>query len=296
MLYLTHSIFSRPIQWLPAKWQVQWLFLVYRWVIGLYFFAWLITGGVSSQSPKFFIFLTNWSLIAWTIYLLWAALSSTFKYFKSNFYDTVSKKDRVGTEHDLENFTASPVGCCGKESNGIAWYQQIHWFLFVVGAEAAFTVMLLYWTLLYRGQRVDGVNANSHLVNGLLSLVDVLVTGTPVRFLHLIYLPMFGAVYASFTGIYYAANGTDTNGNPYIYEILDYGNTPGTAAGAVIGVVLVLSVIIHLIFYALFWIRTALSALFWRYACSNEAARNSNGSRDPLKENTDENIKVTIKM
>lgn len=290
----SHCIFSHPIQWLPAKWQVQWLFLVYRWVLGLYFFGWLITAGIRSGSPKFFIFLTNWSFIVWNIYLLWAAISSTFKYFKANLYDTVRKKDEVVTEQ--ESFLASPVGCCGKESNGIAWYQQIQWFLFIAGAEAAFTVMILYWLLLYRGGNVDGVNANTHLVNGLFSLVDVLVTGTPVRFLHLIYLPLYGAIYVSFSGIYFAANGTNHNGDRYIYGVLDYGNNPGTAAGVVIGTVLVVSVLFHFIFYGLFWLRTALVTLFWRYACHDDrAVHDSNGIKNALKENND-NIQVTIEM
>jgi len=91
----------------------------------------------------------------------------------------------------------------------------------------AFCVLLLYWSLLYRGGPVDGINANTHLTNGLIALVDLWVSGTPVQILHFIYLQAFGVAYAVFTGIYYVAGGTNIGGQPYVYPVLDYEN--GTA-------------------------------------------------------------------
>jgi len=49
------------------------LFLVYRWVLALYYLAWLIVAGVQATGPTFFIYLTNWALVMWVVYLITAA-------------------------------------------------------------------------------------------------------------------------------------------------------------------------------------------------------------------------------
>jgi len=64
----------------------------------------------------------------------------------------------------------------------------------------------------------------------------------------MIYLQGFGAAYVTFSAIYFAANGTNDQGQPYIYSALDYGNFPGTAAAIVIITVLVRLPIVHLVF------------------------------------------------
>ena len=226
----------------------------------------------------------------WTLYLLWAALAATFKYFKANFYDhtRITQATESSCVVELKSFTAKPTGCCGAKGNGIAWYHQVHWALFNIGAEAAFIVLILYWSFIYAGQSIDGVNANTHVVNGLVSIIDMLVTGTPIRFLHIYFLPAYGATYVAFSGFYYAANGTNVGGDqPYIYSVLDYGGSPGGAVGIIVGVVFILAPIVHLLFYAMYWIRTGLLELFWRYACCNRGMTHDHLSENEVKEDTD---------
>ena len=103
---------------------------------------------------------------------------------------------------------------------------------------------------------MDGVDSNTHLVNGIISLLDVFVFGVPVSLLHVIYPMSFAGVYAGFSGIYYAANGTHPDiGERYIYSLLDYGSQPVTASVIVILVILVFVPLVHLVYYALYLAR-----------------------------------------
>ena len=110
---------------------------------------------------------------------------------------------------------------------------------------------------------MNGININSHLINGIITLLDVFIFGVPITLLHIIYPMTFGAVYVGFSGIYFAANGT----NPidemrYIYPAMDYGNNPVTASVAVVLAVFLLVPAIHLLCYALniarFWLVYAI--------------------------------------
>lgn len=247
-MYVSLTVFQ--LQWLPQKWQFQWLFLIYRWVLALYYLAWLIVGGVQSTGPKFFIYLTNWALMVWVAYLLTAALCTTTNFFRVNFCCEKCLVDLNRPQTPSELLISTPVGCCGITSDGINWYDKIHWLLFTIATGVTLTVVLLYWPLVYTpDSSIDGLNINSHLTNGIMALLDVWISSTPVRILHMIYLQAFGAAYITFSGIYFAANGTNDQGQPFIYSALDYGNSPGLAAGIVVAVVLVMLPIIHLIFY-----------------------------------------------
>ena len=127
----------------------------------------------------------------------------------------------------------------------------------------ALAVSGVYWVVLYRGEPVDGVNANVHLLNATIALIDVIFSGVPVRILHFIYPAMFAAAYAVFTGIYFAAGGTDPNGNPYIYPVIDYGNRPGLAVGLMLVLVFVVIPIINLVMFGLYSVRFWFTHCLW---------------------------------
>ena len=248
---------SLCMQWLPHKWQFQVLFLIYRWIFALYFLGWLIHSGVQTGGPKFFIFLTIWSLLMWVAYLLFAAASVTLRFFQVHIVCRQKFEIDLALVDSDPAVIEKPKGCCGAKTDRITWYQKIQWFLFNIGTESAFIVLLLYWSLLYRGGPISGATANSDLTNGLIALVDVWLSGTPVQFLHFIYLQACGIMYAVFTGIYYVADGTNTRGDPYIYPVLNYGNNTALAVGLDIGVVLVLAPAIHVLWYFMY------AARFW---------------------------------
>ena len=257
------------LQWLPKNIKYQWIYLVFRWTMAAYFFGWLIPSGLleANGGAKYFIFLTNWSYLAWNVYLIVSAVSATVKVVLVYCYPshaghsatTTSLLEAPKPYVDID----VPAGCCGREGDAISWYHKIQWVLFYFGVHMAVVVSILYWALLYGGGPVDGVNANTHLVNCIIALVDVFFSGVPVRILHFIYPVLFGAVYAVFTGIYFAADGTNAMGDPYIYSVIDYESSPGSAAGWVLAVVLVIIPIIHLLLFGLYSLRFWLTHCLW---------------------------------
>ena len=234
------------MQWLPYKWHYQIFYLIYRWVVALYFNGWLISSGIISD--KFFIYLTNWAFVLFNTHLLYAALSTTADYCKAYLCCRQHYNELV-FERDADEFEIiQPEGCFNREHNQLQWYHMIQWVLFTLSIQVAATVVILYWGLLYRGGFVDVYDAHYHLANGIIGLIDMWVSGLPIRFLHFYMPQLFAAAYISFTGIYYAAGGTGYNDTSYIYPPLNYEEHPGSAAALCLGVFVCLP-ILHFFFF-----------------------------------------------
>ena len=196
------------------------------------------------------------------IHLLYAALSTTVDHCKAYLCGRRHYKE-LNVKRDANEFEiVKPKGCFNCEHNQVKWYHMIHWVLFTLGTQTAVTVVILYWILLYRGDLVTVYDGHYHLSNGIVGLIDALVSGLPIRFLHFYMPQLFSAVYISFTGIYYAAGGTGYNGTSYIYPPLDYDNNPGQATGLSIGAVFFLPVI-HFMFYGVYITRYWLVYLLY---------------------------------
>ena len=242
--------------------------MVFRWVMAGYFFGWLIPSGLHELNGgvKYFIFLTNWCYLGWCSYLIISAISATLKislvYFCKNqsLRDTSTLLDNPHPYIDIDK----PVGCCGQENDATSWYQKIQWLFFYLGAEMAVIVSILYWAIIYSSSDVlDGVNVNTHLVNGIIAFFDICVSGIPIRFLHIIYPVLFGVCYGVFSGIYFAAGGTNVDDDPFIYSVLDYENHPGTATVWVLITVLVFIPLLHLLMYGVYTVRFWLTYCLW---------------------------------
>ena len=129
----------------------------------------------------------------------------------------------------------------------------------------ALGVTILFWSLLYNPSvELDGSNLIVHLVNGIIALVEIWVTGLPVHFLHFVYVQIFGACYSVFTGIYYATNLTNLyDGGRYIYPVLDYVESPGIGSAIIFLVVLLFLPAIHLFFCLQYVVRYWLVYLIY---------------------------------
>lgn len=230
---------------------------------------WLFLNGFDpiNGGPKFFIFLTNWAFLVLVVYLLWAAVSDTLSLFLANVCckEKYSRQENEDEEDDgsVEQVCCllnMPLGCCGRERDGTKWHHKIQWVLFMVGHTFSLAVTILYWSLLFNPTNplLTPLNFITHLVNGIVSVIDIGVSGIPVRLLHMVYSVLLAAIYAVFTGIYHVAMGTNVQNQPYIYFIIDYGRNPGTAAGIAIAVVLVFFPIINVLIYVLFLLREGL--------------------------------------
>ena len=145
---------------------------------------------------------------------------------------------------------------------------KIQWPLFTVGTEFAVAITLLYWTLFYEPHSkhnffsIDSLHI--HLINGILAIVDLWMSGVPVRVYHALHSVLFAISYVVFTGVYYAAGGTDPAGNSFIYPFLNYESSPGSAIGLGIVCALVLTTSIHFVFYLQFIIRNWITCYIQR--------------------------------
>lgn len=161
---------------------------------------------------------------------------------------------------------------------------KIHWLLFLIGGEFAVGITLLFWIALYDpSSPAFFVSVNSlhvHLVNGILSTADLLLTAIPVRLYHVLFTFIFSSAYVSFSGFYYLGNGTDPFDRPFIYPILDYGSHPQVAAASAICSAVLLVVLLHVVFYGTYLLRHWLAGLVHKrfYGSMYEvAALNSEG-------------------
>lgn len=244
------------LQWTKQHWQYQLIYILYRWFIAVYAAGWLIASGAYTRHAlRWFIFITNWCTLLLTAYLLAAAISTTYKMIKEFGFAKQKPNDLI--IDDLYDPVITTSCGCG-EQGGIPWYLSVTWVLFLVSSELSIPVVLFYWTSPDDMITHWGVTLHIHFLVLIPGLVDVLVSGIPVRLFHFVYIVGVAAVYAVFAGVYYAAGGTDTDGNRYIYEILDFGNRPTTSALLIIVMVFGLTIIVHLIFWGLYLLRTSL--------------------------------------
>ena len=215
---------------------------------------WLFYNAASSRlfgpPAKFLIFLTNWGFIMWNLYLLVSAVSVSYNQLRYYYYNYTAKRG--------ENRTNGKK-CCTSDSDRTTILDKFSWLLFIISTEIAVGIVIFYWLLLSSEFDPDtlysGGNLSVHLLNGIVALLDLWIIGIPIHILHLFYTLVFASTYATFTGVYYAANGTGQEGERYIYPPLDYGSNPGKGAGLIIGTVLIFLPIVHALFIVQYLIR-----------------------------------------
>ena len=295
------------MQLLPEQWYFQWIFVLFRWVLALFFLACLLVDALGETNWKYLIYLTNWGYIVLTLYFLWSACSVTFGF-------VCSVRHRKSREQPLwirypsqTTFLVRPLGCCGIRSNRLAWYHIIQWILFTIAIEMAVNIVILYWIIyspLSFGQNEDNSTDSSgdgsasspsnssngsgfdyytlsnlvpHLVNGVAAITDFWVCGVPIRLYHFVYPLLMAAIYSSFTVIYFTFGGTNSNGDSYIYYVLDFEKNRPLADGVILLTVFVMIPAMHLVFYLMYIMRSGIHHFFIRYCVKrySEKFRNS---------------------
>ncbi|XP_014677704.1 PREDICTED: protein rolling stone-like isoform X2 [Priapulus caudatus] len=191
------------------------------------------------ERAKWFIYITNLGFAVLNLHLIHAFIVSVIVYKSSVRTANVQEADSMAS--------APPLPC----------YLKSDWFLFNLACNIAFTLTVCYWALLFNGQ-TDGVDINTHAINSVYVIVDVIVSATPVRLLHMWIAQLGALVYVVFTAIYWAAGGTGAHGVAYIYSVLDYGNAPGQA---VITAAVILLLVVPIAQVALFLLSAARGSL-----------------------------------
>ncbi len=267
---------------------MQWLylpvFMIYRVLLFLYILVWLILHIYTRRNefgPHWLIFITDlgYSLLTITMGLM-AILCVVYGIV---YYTRRAQLLRFFPKKDF------PLTRVYKQDN-IPWYVKIVWLMYTMSSATAILVFAGYYIFVYEpcdgdSGSTDGMNVTSnggsgdmqetncsvldaetihvHGVNVLVVLLDLFVSRMPYQFLHFCYATLFSFLYAIFSLIYFGAGGTNHLGRPYIYSSLDYGNSPGTAAGLAI-VLVVVCIPLHLLLFLLAWLR---DVIFTRIGC-----------------------------
>lgn len=235
--------------------------MIYRWIIALFFIAWLVPVGIDDANggPKFFIYLTNWAFLLFNLYLLVSATAVTLQFVVHHSYDkeNLSRSDLCERHNNLHGKHRVIRVLFGADyTHEVVWYQKVQWLLITIGLENAVTIPILYWAVVYTSDdKLNGENLNVHLVNGIVALFDVWFSGIIIRLLHIVYLVIFGAMYVIFSGIYYAADGTNAKHEPYIYSAIDYGDNLGEALLYIFLIVLLFLPVLHIVIFAMYGTR-----------------------------------------
>ncbi|XP_050682070.1 protein rolling stone-like [Leptidea sinapis] len=112
-------------------------------------------------------------------------------------------------------------------SGDLPWYVSSYWLIYNVITTVAIMITGLYWILLYNPDASEEdvnfwLDLSTHGFNSCIVFIELMVSRTPLRFVH-IYQPLtVGLWYLVFSVIYYFAGGTDEIGNPYIYSVLNW--------------------------------------------------------------------------
>ncbi|KAJ8736154.1 hypothetical protein PYW08_006810 [Mythimna loreyi] len=196
--------------------------LICRTVLTAVALAILLWSLVEAPNPYWLIYLTNWGLLL-DVGMLISGIVVSLEVIYNKTYDI-------------------------KE---LPWYASLYWALFNIAVTLSIMITSLYWLLLYdpnlreeMGERAFWLDVSTHGITSCVCLAEVLLSRTPVRFPHL-YQPLsMGLWYAVFSIIFYMAGGKDINGNPFIYDVLDWSQGKRTSivvAASMAGLVIVYS-------------------------------------------------------
>lgn len=145
-------------------------------------------------------------------------------------------------------------------------YHQALWVIYNIAANTALLVTATNWD--YAGFNVDGLTVTTQILNTVFILSETLLGTVPVRLYHVIYSMLFTIVYVMFSVVYWAGNGTNTLGQPYIYSVLDYSGNPTDIIGAILAFFFVghplSQLVLFIVFRVRFWLRRKFSKkLIW---------------------------------
>jgi len=194
----------------------------------------------SGVSWKYWIYLTDWGyeLLIWKLVLEFALVAARFSsetYYAEEF-------ERVGRKRFWH------------ETNHLG--NQFLWLMTTVSHALAVAITIAYWTCLYPFEphstsvETNFININQHGVQGLVSVLDTLISGHPKRLAHVWAPALLGLAYLVFNVAYTLTGGTDPSGNHWIYPITDWLGAPVTSSLFAVGIFLMLF-LVHLGLWAL---------------------------------------------
>lgn len=244
-------------------------------IITGYNFAWLIYN-IYLYGAKLFIFLTNWTYLILNLYFL-LATTLTFgafycEYRKPRRETGPSTNGNVneGTSVDVEmetgdenekNVKSGDATATeeAREEDVLRFRHKLLWLLHIISTNGGLLVTVGYWTVLYEDDEpIDANNITKHALNSVFMLIDTFLCSIPVRLFHFIYPLLYIIIYLGFTVVYWVLGGTNIQGNPYIYKLLDYDNYEASTGCLVGFFLLVVQPVLQLLLFGFVKLRDCL--------------------------------------
>ncbi|XP_022094808.1 protein rolling stone-like [Acanthaster planci] len=276
-----------------SQWSIpQPVFIAYRAFLACYTFAWLImsivNAGQTTGLGGFFVFLTNWTYILLSFYLVISCISTSYASYRTR---------QCPSDGNLNKAEAAPIRQPGSndnypqssspdsESSGsvpedispqttptrLPFYFKITWVLLNVCLAFGPIISIIYWAFIFDPEFVYAnqggaygvaLTVHRHAFNTIFVYLDLAVSASPITFWHFVYPVGYGLLYMFFSLVYYWAGGT----NPYIDSpaiypsLLDWTN-PGKTIGAVIAFAVV-AIVFHSVAYGCYRLRMCVAGRF----------------------------------
>ena len=144
------------------------------------------------------------------------------------------------------------------DKDALQCHHKFLWFIHVIAATTALFITAGYWKIMRGDDPVDANNITKHALNSVFMVIDTSLSAIPVRLLHYLYALLYILIYLAFTVIYWLLGGTNNQGNPYIYEMLDYDNFKPIVGGLIVVSLLVGLPVWHLILFGITKLRDHL--------------------------------------
>lgn len=220
------------------------VFVVYRLMIAAYNLTWLIYN-IYLKGAKMFIYISNWSYTLFVVYFTIATILSCIEKcndLKKELDSASGESDKETPEDGIEmkiyDVDDDPVTTDG-ERDALAFGHKLLWFLHTISATGGLWVTVGYWGVSFEDGKVDADNLTKEVFSSVFVLMDTCLSLIPVRVVHFVYALLYLAVYLLFSVVYWKLGGTNIEGKPYIYKVLNYDDFK-----AITGVVLVVLLIV----------------------------------------------------
>ncbi|XP_012940198.1 protein rolling stone isoform X2 [Aplysia californica] len=233
------------MDFLSFKWLPQpGLYAIYATVCCVYTLAMTVYSGFDSPyGAKILIWMTYWGYYSLTLRFTVTAVNAwrnvVWLKYESEGEGNVFDESAPSPESEREE-SGERRGSSSREMHHLPPGLALQWLLQNISNSVSLLVTVLFWALVYTGVHQTYMSINSHAINSLLVLADVMLSAAPIHMLHFHMPLVYLMIYIAFTLIYWAGNGTNHRGEPYIYSVLDYSGKPKVAIVVIVCVALII--------------------------------------------------------
>ncbi|KAJ7376716.1 hypothetical protein OS493_033341 [Desmophyllum pertusum] len=245
-----------------SRWLSLPVFVAYRLIVTVYNLAWLFYN-IHVFGVKLFIFLTNWTYLILNIYFVYATTLSCIAlyrdYKKQRETVVVEIELRPGDDHRGGSTNgATDLETADRKKDALQFQHKLLWFIYVISATGSLWITAGYWSVLVESDTIDANNITKHALNSVFMLIDTCLSSIPVHLFHSLYVLLYFLIYIAFSVFYWLLGGTNNEGQPYIYRLLNYSEFKATT-GVLLAVFLLLVLpVLQFIFFSITKLRDYL--------------------------------------